>query len=144
MIRWLIALLTFILFEIFLVFFVDRSLAETVRAYGADHPAVIDFFRSYTDFGKSKWALWPTGLAMIIMAIDLNRQNVTLDYKARFRKASESCLFVFLCVAASGLLTDAIKPFVGRARPVLLGREEIYGFDPISFQAAWNSMPSER
>jgi len=51
-------------------------------------------------------------------------------------------MFVFLCVGISGIVTDMIKPILGRARPVEWVRDAAYGFHPLTFQAAWNGMPS--
>src|SRR5262249_33678544 len=50
--------------------------------------------------------------------------------------------FFFLCVAVSGIVTDIIKPMIGRARPVLLAREGFYGFEPFAFHARYQSLPS--
>jgi membrane-associated phospholipid phosphatase len=51
-------------------------------------------------------------------------------------------MIVFAAVALSGLVTNVIKPFIARARPILFERENIFGFHPVSFNAQWNSMPS--
>jgi undecaprenyl-diphosphatase len=51
--------------------------------------------------------------------------------------------FFFACVALSGIITDMIKPIVGRARPVLLDREGFYGLHPFTFHVFnYNSLPS--
>ena len=134
----------FVLIELCLFFHFDQIISNYVRQMDVDHHSLINVFRAYTDFGKSFWYLWPFGIGAILIAIDLRDRRAPQSPKLREGKArlGRALLFLFLTISVSGLITDAIKPIIGRARPVLMEREHIYGLIPFSFHSAWNSMPS--
>ncbi len=134
--------LLFVALEIALIAFVDRPLSEYLRTVDAQHPDLIRFFRSYTDLGKSKWYLWPSGIGVILCALLVRLKPLRPSLREGARRLGGALLFLFLCVGASGIITDIIKPVLGRTRPVMLKREGIYDFHPFSFDAAWNSLPS--
>ena len=127
----------FIALEVLLIFCVDRPISEYLRQVDAQHPAVINFFRSFTDVGKSKWYLWPSGVVLLVY--------IALRYARLARRIAfieDGLLFLFLSVSLSGIVTDIFKPLLGRARPIELMRDGIYGFFPLSTDAKWQSMPS--
>ncbi len=132
----------FVLLEALLIGFVDRPVAEGMHALDQSHPAIVDFFRAYTDFGKSKWYLWPSGLMIVALALAARNATIPSRLRVKIAHAGNKLMFFFVAIAVSGIVTDIIKPILGRARPVELLRENIYGFHPFSFHAAWNSMPS--
>jgi undecaprenyl-diphosphatase len=140
--RAALLVLAFVLLEAALIFFVDRPLSEFLRGVAAAHPAFINVFHAYTDFGKSKWYLWPSGIALIACAIALRLPKASASQRQRLGRAAHNLAFFFGSIALSGLITDAIKPILGRARPVELLRDSAYGFQPWTFHAAWNGMPS--
>ncbi len=127
-----------------LILWVDRPLAEGVRAFGNVHPSTVAFFQVLTVLGLGGVTLIPSGLGALI-ALSLARWT-----RARHRSAvhaflrlwGERLAFVFAAVAVPSLATTLIKKVVGRARPKLWLHEHIYGLDPGSFAAAWNSWPS--
>jgi membrane-associated phospholipid phosphatase len=131
----------FIAIETALFLFVDRPLALAVQSLDASHPALIAAFRSFTDFGKSAWYLWPSAFGIITCAV-ICRRAAGMKQRQTAARWGERLLLIFITVAASGLMCDGIKPLMGRARPSLLLRQDIYGFAPFTFRAAWNAMPS--
>lgn len=134
--------LGFLVFEAVLIAFVDRPLSEYLRSVDAQYPAYIDFFRAYTDIGKSKWYLITSGVGVVLCAVTVRLPSLEPQLRQNTAKLGTALLFCFVCIALSGIATDILKPLIGRARPVMLDREGIYGFHPLTFQAAWNSMPS--
>jgi membrane-associated phospholipid phosphatase len=120
--------------------FIDHPLSEYLRQI-KDSP-FIKGAGAITDIGKSDPYLWGFGLSAIGMMC------FALWQKAKMKKADDAFLksyrfaYLFFCQAAAGVLVNIIKMIVGRARPIILEREGIYGFDPLTFQGAWHSFPS--
>jgi undecaprenyl-diphosphatase len=140
--RFIIGLIAFFALEAILVTFIDRPVSAYLRDVDAQHSAWIDFFRAWTDYGKSKWYLWPAALGIGVCALAVRQKSLKKKLRGKFRRAGEFFLFLFVCGAAAGIVTDVIKPILGRARPVELGEAGLYGFHPWTFAARWNSMPS--
>ncbi len=142
--RYAKAALAFLLLEILLIAFVDRPLSECLRGIDIHNHALVNFFRAYTMFGKSVWYLWPTGIGALacFLLVKTGQFSLTKSQLDRLRRVGFALAFVFACVAVSGIATDILKPIIGRARPLLLDRNGVYGFLPFSFHAAHNSLPS--
>ena len=132
----------FLMVEFVLFNFVDLQVSEYLRQVDREHHAFINFFRAYTDFGKSHWYLWPSGILAILLAIDLRDKRAPNALRDKKAGLGRTMVFIFLTVAVSGLVTDAIKPIIGRARPVMMERAHTYGFSPFAFDSTFNSMPS--
>lgn len=142
--RFLISLLLVSLtLIVVLIVFVDKPLSQELRVIEAQYPALIDFFRDSTDLGKSKWYLWPSGIGVIALSLCLHLNMFSKRLRTKLKAVGEKLFFFFICVAASGILTDVLKRLFGRTRPVKLDQEGIYGFFPLSFgEARFHSMPS--
>ena len=136
------ALCGFILIEILLVVFVDRPLALFVHDLDTTHHQLIDFFRAYTDLGKSKWYLWPCGLAVLAFAFLARGKDVPARYRHLCSYVGSRALFLFATIGLSGIATDILKPLIGRARPIEFLHDNIYAAQPFSFAARWNGFPS--
>ncbi len=67
---------------------------------------------------------------------------VWFRYVKKDRTAFNTALFIFACVAVSGLAADLIKFFAGRYRPVMLLNQNLYGFKFFSVGYLYNSFPS--
>lgn len=103
-------------------------------------PQLVQFFRLITDIGTSGW-MWALALALAAAASwarwkDKTRRDLAL---AAF---GERAMFVMATLAASGLLPQAIKLFVGRGRPKFLDTEGPFVFKAFSFNASYASFPS--
>jgi undecaprenyl-diphosphatase len=60
----------------------------------------------------------------------------------RLRAYSYVPLFIFVSVSVGGLTTDLVKTIVGRARPRLWFRQEVYGFQWFGSSSDFWSFPS--
>src|SRR5262249_49542172 len=99
----------FLALEALLILFVDRPLSHYLREVDSTHPAVIDFFRSFTDLGKSKWYLWPS-VSVLLFCVFLHHAHLIPASKISLWARIESALlFLFVSVAASGLAADLLK-----------------------------------
>jgi len=132
----------FVVLEFVLILFVDEPVSRTLRTVDHDHTALINFFRSWTDLGKSCWYLWPSGVALLLGAAWLRWGKIEEARRARLRGAVQMLAFFFASVALSGIIADIIKPIFGRARPVELEKDNFYGFHPGNFHYTFNSLPS--
>ena len=135
-------LICFILLETILILFVDRPVSDFMRTLETTQPAFIDFFRAITDFGRSKWYLWPAGIGLLTCVFLLRICTLTTEQRQHIVRSSHNLIFFFASIALSGIITDIFKPILGRARPVEMLREHQYGFQPFTFHAVWNGMPS--
>jgi len=142
--RFALATVAFLLLEAVLIAFIDKPLSVCLRALDAENRTVIDFFRTYTNLGKSVWYLWPTGIGAIVCFVlqKTGQFSLTKPQLDRIKRIGIALTFVFACVAVSGIIADIIKPVVGRARPVLLDRDSVYGFAPFTFHTKYYSLPS--
>jgi undecaprenyl-diphosphatase len=130
----------FLLLEFFLITWVDQPLSTYIRTL---NPRMVDVFRAYTRFGKSDIYLLPSGLGALLCLALARWGHFSKATRQKIQKGSNALIFFFLCVAMSGLIDDAIKPLLGRARPVLLERQSLYAFVPFTFHDAnFQSMPS--
>jgi len=139
----IVAWVVFLFFlEALLIAFVDKPVSEYLRVVDKEHNGLINFFRAYTDIGLSKWYLWPAGIGVILCAIFVRIKSVGPALRKKLAVVGDKLFFLFVIVALAGIAVDIIKPVLGRARPVILLREGFYGFHPLTFDAAWKSMPS--
>jgi undecaprenyl-diphosphatase len=132
----------FLALEAALIAFADRPLSDYLRGLDETTPQFINFFRAYTDFGKSAWYLWPAAFGIFICTGLLRTTALTMEMRQRVALAGHRLVFFFGSIAGSGLITDLFKRLIGRARPIMLVREQFYGFRPFNFDAAWQSLPS--
>ena len=113
-----------------------------VGAYRKQWPAeLIGFARAVTDIGQTHWYLVPSGLFMIVvLALDWNR----LSRRRRWLLANWYTLagYVFVTIAASGLIATALKRIIGRARPKHFEEHGLLAFDTFAVDADFASFPS--
>lgn len=136
------AVAAFVVIEILLIKFVDLPLSLTMRQVEARNPGFTDFFRTVTDIGKSEWYLWGSSFGILLGAVILRLRVLNERYGVIVAKTCHDLMFLFAGVAFSGILTNLLKQFFGRARPVEMLRHNNYGFYPLSFQHDLNSFPS--
>jgi len=115
----LLCIVGFILFDI-----------PVTRFFARFRPDIwIEIWTMVTGAGESQWYL-VGGLASAAVFWRSNRH------------AALSGLFLFTTVAVSGLAADLLKALFGRARPVLLLDEGLYGFAGFQIDKVWTSFPS--
>jgi undecaprenyl-diphosphatase len=119
---------------LFAALFVDQPLAALMARADPEVHLVAD---RVTRFGRSTWYLITFAVAAIALTL-LARRQLSPARKTMLRWWAGAALFIFLSIAASGLLTDLVKLLVGRARPMVAGG----GFDPFTVGYAYNSFPS--
>jgi lipid A 4'-phosphatase len=120
------------------IFFVDRPLAYLFHDTD-EH--LRDVFRVITRFGEGETYLVISALlfAGLRIAARLTRDA---ERARQLLLGAYRALFVFLALAAAGLVTDLAKVTFGRARPKLLFLDGIYGFTWGATRADLWSFPS--
>ena len=108
---------------------IDRPLAQYFKAQSDTAVFIVASF--LTDFGKAQWFLIPA-LALFL----------AFRFVGRRPRWASHALFVFISVAASGLLADVLKVIFGRARPKLLFSNDVYQFFSFRLGADYYSFPS--
>lgn len=92
---------------------------------------IVQVFQWITELGKSTAYLVVFFLLFVFFKYCLKRPV-----------AASRMLFLLAAVALSGLITDIVKPLVGRLRPKLLFEASLYGFEPLRIGYEYNSFPS--
>ncbi|HEV2955358.1 MAG TPA: phosphatase PAP2 family protein [Xanthobacteraceae bacterium] len=98
---------------------------------------VINLFDEITDYGRSGWFLWPSGILVIALAA----LAATMQ---RFARLTIVALivrleFVFVAIALPGLAVSVVKRLIGRVRPSVVGP---FAYVPFSWRPDYASMPS--
>jgi membrane-associated phospholipid phosphatase len=100
--------------------------------------AIQDACKAITDFGRSGWVLWPTGILILVTAAATMRAPTRM---AQLVLASIAVRFgyVFLAVGIPGLFVTIVKRWIGRVRPSQSGP---FTYHPFSWDPAYASLPS--
>jgi hypothetical protein len=98
---------------------------------------VINLFNEITDYGRSGWFLWPSGILIIALAI----LAATTQRLARLTVVSliVRLEFIFVAIALPGLAVTVVKRLIGRVRPSVVGP---FAYVPFSWRPDYASMPS--
>jgi len=136
--RWLLAAVVAFLLTALSIAFLDRPSAYWARDLG---PAFVASCNSLSQLGNAAWYLVPLALAMPLIHFAHTR-SADPARKMRLRWLFWAAVFLFVAIAASGLLTDLLKLLFGRARPVLLLRTGDFGWHPPGLTAKLRSFPS--
>lgn len=116
----------------------DAAAIRFVRSSGSP---VIYGMADVTNIGKSYWYLVPAGLVFLVMAF-LNWHGKSRSALARLTFFFGQAGYAFLAVAMSGIITDIIKLFVGRARPKFFDAFGTLHFQPFTPGYNFGSFPS--
>jgi membrane-associated phospholipid phosphatase len=117
----------------------DRPLARLLKAHvGGD---VEGFFKVVTRLGEAQLYLIPAGILFAGM-LAASIRAATPEAADLWRRLSVAPGFMFLTMAVSGLISNAVKFGVGRLRPRYLFEQGLYGFEPFNTAWAMNSFPS--
>ncbi len=114
------------------VLYIDLPLSLALRG-APDY--LIAPFKAITFLGKSEWYLVPSGVVFLLALYFIKRQP-------QARRVAIYSGFIFANVAGSGIAVNIAKVLIGRARPVLEQRFGFYGFDPLTLNGDWHSLPS--
>lgn len=94
-----------------------------------------------TELGKSEYYLVPALLGTFFFWWQA-RASVLICERVRQYWRASVCLYLFACVALSGLAGNVIKLVVGRSRPKEWLESGLYGVDPFTMASRWHSFPS--
>lgn len=115
----------------------DLPLARWFKQF--DETALRDIFGFITQFGEATGYLIVSFVLFAWFRLMARRRGQ--HGGADLRRAGQA-LFVFVTMAAATLPVNLLKILIGRARPRLLFRDDIYGFWPIRFEYDYWSLPS--
>ncbi|TNE36055.1 MAG: phosphatase PAP2 family protein, partial [Alphaproteobacteria bacterium] len=121
------------------IFFIDKFVALWVPGHISNEwKAVFNFI---TDLGKAEGYVI-AGLLAWGIGFGLARFYKDMTIAPFYRALSRLGAFVIASLALSGALIHILKISMGRARPSLLLRDDIFGFDLLAFDRKLNSFPS--
>lgn len=118
--------------------FVDRPVDLYLHTKGADLHAL---FELTGRLGES-WGwliLFGLGFTVLHWGGELPRLRAVAR---RMRAASAAPAFLFMAVAVAGIVVDGLKIGLGRMRPKLLFRDDLYGFSWVAWRPDHWSFPS--
>lgn len=118
--------------------YADRSVATYFKTFDRGVDA---FFEIITRLGNSGIYLIPFGVISIVLRL-FSLISGFQPQKKYVMKVYHSFVFLFLSIAISGIITDIFKFLFGRARPLLLFKENYYGFAFFQFSSDMWSFPS--
>jgi membrane-associated phospholipid phosphatase len=134
--RVLAAGLATILIVALAMVFADAWFAAAAKLLPGWVYAVLAFM---TDFGKSGWFLWPTGLALAAIAAVTSPKLAPLS-RLVLAAIAVRAGFLFAAIAVPSLFATIIKRVIGRARPFVGADPFLYW--PMVWRADYASMPS--
>lgn len=117
----------------------DRPVAYFFKAHVGGE--VEGFFKLITRLGEAQYYMVPAGLLWIGLMV-ASLRAATHDAVQRLRRLSFLPAFLFLSIAVSGLISNAVKFSLGRFRPRYLFESGTYGFSPFNTEWGMNSFPS--
>jgi undecaprenyl-diphosphatase len=118
--------------------FADAPLAAASKQLpGWVHAA----FAFMTDFGKSGWFLWPTGIVLAAIAAVTSPALAPLSRLVLATIAVRTG-FLFAAIAVPSLFVTIIKRLIGRARPFVGADPDPFLYWPMVWRADYASMPS--
>jgi membrane-associated phospholipid phosphatase len=141
--RLIIAFLVVLLFCAVSYVWLDRPVALWFKANL--HGTWSDIFHRLTDLGLGGVWLVPAGIGAILFRwVEIRaRRGARAGWSVeRWHLHANAALFLFVSVAASGLVVDLLKGLIGRLRPYELFVHNAYGFVPFSIHWNMNSFPS--
>jgi undecaprenyl-diphosphatase len=115
--------------------------AEEARAAARLDPRLVDIFQIVTKAGKSDW-LFATSILTLLFALTRRSTSTVRLARARYGVLASRAFYFVVVQAFSGVLSQAIKHIVGRARPKLIDEFGPWRFDLFSIKAELASFPS--
>ena len=104
----------------------------------------VDVVNQFTDFGKSTWTLWPSGVLLVACMIIGARRTLTTMQHRVLATIAVRAQFVFMAIAIPGLVVALIKRILGRGRP-LSGDQNLpnaFHYIPFPNDISFTGMPS--
>jgi len=118
--------------------FVDGPLAEAAKRLPGWVQAAFAFV---TDFGKSGWFLWPTGIVLAAIAATASPALAPLS-RLLLAAIAVRAGFLFAAIAVPSLFVTILKRLIGRARPFVSEHADPFLYLPLVWRADHASLPS--
>lgn len=117
----------------------DRPVAALFKArIGGE---VEGFFKTVTRLGEAQLYLVPAGV-LVLALMALAWRAPSPQRRSFWRRLAVPPAFLFLSMATSGLISNAIKTTIGRYRPRYWFEQGLYGIEPFNTHWGMNSFPS--
>lgn len=94
-----------------------------------------------TEYGKSEYYLVPALIGALFFWW-WAKHALLLCARIRQLHRASVCVYLFACVAVSGLAGNVLKLLIGRSRPKEWLESGFYGIDPFTLVSRWHSFPS--
>lgn len=117
----------------------DRPVAAWLKGVIAGE--IEGFFKIVTRLGEAQLYLIPAGILFLLLMLAAWRAP-SPQARARWQQWAVTPGFLFLSIATSGLISNAIKTSLGRLRPRYWFEQGLYGFEPFNSHWGMNSFPS--
>lgn len=134
LITWVLVLA----FCVFSFFFLDIPIARALKGQRPQWWNITLY--ELTRYGLAEYYLVPTALLAVMFFVAGRRARG--EIKERLYNIGMKVSFLFLSVAASGILTNIMKILIGRSRPRMLFYTGEYGFQGLNFDVDHWSFPS--
>jgi membrane-associated phospholipid phosphatase len=134
---WTAALVALLVIAAVMVF-ADAAIAEAAKHLPS---WIVVTFAFLTDFGKSGWFLWPTGLLLVAIAAFASPALAPL-HRLVLAAIAVRTGFLFAAIAAPSLFVTVIKRVIGRARPFVGEQADPFLYMQLVWRADYASMPS--
>lgn len=121
---------------VFLMVFVD---ADASKAVARLPHWLIEGFNEITDFGRSGWFLWPSGLLFLLLTAIAASPRLGRFPRAVYAAFAVRVGFIFVAIGFPGLVVTILKRCIGRARPSALGP---FAYDLFAWRPEFASLPS--
>lgn len=116
----------------------DGRIAEAMKH--APH-ALVTVFDVLTDFGKSSWFLWPSGILLIALAALASPARPYVD-RLTLAAIGMRLAFLFTAIAVPSLAVTLVKRLIGRARPFVGETADPFHYLQMVWRSDYASMPS--
>jgi membrane-associated phospholipid phosphatase len=100
--------------------------------------SIRETYDAITDYGRSGWILWPTGILVLATAAATTRAATRMAQLV-LAAIAVRIGYVFLAVGIPGLFVTIVKRWIGRVRPSEAGP---FAYHPFSWDPAYASLPS--
>jgi membrane-associated phospholipid phosphatase len=116
----------------------DGRIAEAMKR--APH-TLVAVFDVLTDFGKSSWFLWPSGILLIGVATLASPARPFVD-RLTLAAIGMRLAFLFTAIAVPSLAVSLVKRLIGRARPFVGDAADPFHYLQMVWRSDYASMPS--
>jgi len=107
----------------------------------ASDATILSWMVLITDIGRNFWYLTPAGVLLVLALAGLRTRSEPRE-RTILRAIAGHAGFVIAAVFGATIITNILKPVIGRARPELADQFGAYHFQPFTFDDLFYSFPS--